>query len=68
MCWRPAWKRRPSDDQYHSARIPGGKLYRRRLFDTVRYPKGKTSEDAYVIMDILEQINRAVFTPKTEYY
>ena len=44
------------------------KLYRRALFEYVRYPKGKISEDAYVIMDIMAQVNRAVFTPRTEYY
>ena len=44
------------------------KLYKKELFHTVRYPKGKVSEDAYVIMDILDQIHTAVFTPYTAYY
>ena len=44
------------------------KLYKRRLFDNVRYPVGKVSEDAYIIMDILKQINKAVFTPYSAYY
>lgn len=44
------------------------KLYKRRLFETVRYPKGRISEDAYIIMDILDQVDKAVFTPRTEYY
>ena len=44
------------------------KLYTRRLFENVRYPKGKISEDAYIIMDILSQVDTAVFTPRTEYY
>lgn len=44
------------------------KIYKRRLFDQIRYPKGKISEDAYVIMDILQQTEKAVFTPRTEYY
>lgn len=44
------------------------KLYKRELFDHVRYPKGKISEDAYIIMDILKQIRTAVFTPYSAYY
>lgn len=44
------------------------KLYKRCLFEKVRYPKGKISEDAFVIMDILKQIQKAVFTPYAAYY
>lgn len=44
------------------------KLYKRRLFENVRYPVGKVSEDAYVIMDIMDQVNTAVFTPYSAYY
>lgn len=43
------------------------KLYKRKLFHNVRYPKGKISEDAYVIMDILDQVDTAVFTPYSAY-
>lgn len=44
------------------------KLYNRKLFVHIKYPKGKISEDAYVIMSLMEQVNVAVFTPKVEYY
>lgn len=44
------------------------KLYKRELFNSVKYPKGKISEDAYVIMDILNQVRTAVFTPYSAYY
>jgi len=44
------------------------KLYKRKLFETVRYPVGKVSEDAYVIMDIMFQVDKAVFTPYSAYY
>lgn len=44
------------------------KLYRKELFQNIRYPVGKISEDAYVIMDILDQVNLAVFTPYSAYY
>lgn len=43
------------------------KLYKRELFKNVRYPVGKISEDAYVIMDILDQVRVAVFTPYSAY-
>lgn len=43
------------------------KLYKRQLFDNVRYPVGKVSEDAYVIMDIMAQVKNAVFTPYSAY-
>lgn len=46
----------------------GTKLYRRELFQEVRYPVGKISEDAYIIMDILDQVGLAVFTPYSAYY
>lgn len=44
------------------------KLYKRECFREVRYPVGKVSEDAYVIMDILDQVHKAVFTPYAAYY
>lgn len=44
------------------------KLYKKELFDSVRYPVGKISEDAYIIMDIMNKVTLAVFTPRTEYY
>lgn len=44
------------------------KLYKRELFDHVSYPFGKVSEDAFVIMDILDQIKKAVYTPYAGYY
>ena len=44
------------------------KLYRRFLFENVRYPYGKISEDAYIIMDIMDQVKKAVFTPCSLYY
>ena len=43
------------------------KLYKHELFATVRYPVGKISEDAYIVMDILDQIHTAVFTPYSAY-
>lgn len=44
------------------------KLYKKEFFSKLRYPKGKVSEDAYIIMDIMSQVQRTVFTPYTAYY
>lgn len=44
------------------------KIYKKELFLDVRYPTGKVSEDAFVIMDILDKTSCAVFTPYTLYY
>lgn len=44
------------------------KLYARKLFDGVRYKKGVVSEDAYIIMDIMDRVRTAVFTPLGLYY
>jgi hypothetical protein len=37
------------------------KLYKRALFQKVRYPVGKISEDAYIIMDIMDQVKKSSF-------
>ncbi|MBR1796582.1 MAG: glycosyltransferase family 2 protein [Clostridiales bacterium] len=44
------------------------KLYKRELFDKVRYPEGKVSEDAFVIVDLLMECNKAVITSDQKYY
>lgn len=36
------------------------KLYKKELFNNVRYPKGRVYEDSYVILDLLESISRMV--------
>lgn len=47
---------------------PVNKLYKRYIFDEIRYPEGKESEDAFVIVDILMRANKIVFTSKQKYY
>ncbi len=44
------------------------KLYKRQLFGTIRYPKGKTTEDVYVIVDILLQVTLVAETNRTTYF
>jgi hypothetical protein len=44
------------------------KLYRRELFDTVKCPEGKNSEDAFVIVDLLDLCDKIVLTTERKYY
>lgn len=37
-----------------------GKLYKKEIFESIRYPKGKLHEDAFVICDILKQATKVV--------
>lgn len=44
------------------------KLYKKELFKNIRYPEGKLSEDAFVIVDLLMQAKKIVFTSDQFYY
>lgn len=44
------------------------KLYKRELFENLRYPEGKTTEDAFVIVDILSECKKIVATAEQKYY
>ena len=44
------------------------KLYKKNIFDTLRYPKGKTYEDAYIISDIFLIVSKASVIYKPLYY
>lgn len=44
------------------------KLYKKEIFDSIRYPEGKLSEDAFVIVEILMKAKKIVFTSRQEYY
>lgn len=44
------------------------KLYRKELFNSIRYPEGKTSEDAFVIVDILSKCSKVVMESTQKYY
>lgn len=45
------------------------KLYKKKLFHSVRYPVGKLYEDSYIILDLLEGVTRMVstYTPMYHY-
>ena len=44
------------------------KLYKREIFDSVKYPVGKTAEDAFVILHILEKAEKTAVTTEKKYY
>ena len=45
-----------------------GKLYKKYIFDSIRYPLGKCNEDEFVILDILHKANVIVYNTKSMYY
>lgn len=45
-----------------------GKLYRREIFDQIRYPEGKIYEDLHVYLDVLLRCRRIVVLSKPLYY
>lgn len=57
-------------DMYDSLYRPSAwnKLYERSIFQTLRYPKGKLYEDAYIYHEILAQLDSLVYTGTDGYY
>jgi len=45
-----------------------GKLYKKYIFDNIRYPYGKLYEDAFVIIDIFSKADRIVLNTISKYY
>lgn len=45
-----------------------GKLYKKSIFSTVRYRKGKIGEDGYAIVDVLSQAEKIVIDVRPMYY
>lgn len=48
--------------------VAWNKLYRKELWETLRYPVGKIHEDEFVITDILEAVKRATVINEKLYY
>ena len=44
------------------------KLYKRKIFDNIRYPEGLIYEDSYVIYDIMNIADSVSYVPKPLYY
>lgn len=48
--------------------MQSNKLFKRKIFDTLRYPEGKVHEDVYVIYDEYALANKVAYANKTNYY
>lgn len=58
-----------NDENAFRYAAPWGKLYKKELFDDIRYPEGKIFEDIYIAHQILYRCNRiAVIPDKLVYY
>lgn len=44
------------------------KLYKKEIFEEIRYPVGKLNEDVFILMDLLERANKITFNPSAKYY
>lgn len=44
------------------------KLYKKKLFDTIRYAEGRQAEDAFAIIDLLMECQRVVISSAQKYY
>lgn len=44
------------------------KLYKKSLFNNIKYPIGKLSEDAFVIIELLLEVKKGVLTTEQKYY
>lgn len=44
------------------------KLYKREIFETIRYAEGKIAEDAFAIVEVLMKANKIVYTSEQKYY
>lgn len=48
--------------------VPWGKLYKRSLYDNIRYPKGKYDEDEYTIYKVLFKENEIAYLNRKIYF
>lgn len=48
--------------------VAWGKLYKREIFDGIKYPVGKVHEDEHVIHEVLYNANSMVYTTEQLYY
>lgn len=48
--------------------VAWNKLYRKSIWDNLRYPKGKIHEDEFVIHHILDQVSQVVLNEGSYYY
>lgn len=44
------------------------KLYKKEVFNNIRYPIGRLNEDVFILMDLLNNCSTIVFDPQPKYY
>lgn len=47
---------------------PCNKLFRRRLFDNIRFPLGKLSEDWFIVYKLIHESNNVYYNSQPKYY
>lgn len=48
--------------------VAWNKMYDKRIFEDIKYPKGKLHEDEFIIYDILNKANKVAYTNCSYYY
>ncbi|MCR5657299.1 MAG: glycosyl transferase family 2, partial [Butyrivibrio sp.] len=48
--------------------IASGKLYKREIFQNVRFPEGRNYEDEYIISEIMERCGSVYVMDEVVYY
>lgn len=48
--------------------VAWNKLYKREIFDKIRYPVGKINEDQYIIYEVLSKAEKVAYTSVPYYY
>ena len=57
-----------ADGRYTLAAVTWNKLYRRELFQGIRFPEGKICEDGYIMHEIFGKCSQCAFTPEKMYF
>ncbi len=56
------------DNRYLLAAVAWNKLYRRDLFNYIRFPEGKICEDGYIMHEIFGKCSKSILTLEKLYY
>ena len=64
LSWLEDWK----SEAYARLVVAWNKLYEKRCFEQIRYPKGKLHEDEFVVHHLLDTQSAVAVVPQTLYY
>jgi glycosyltransferase involved in cell wall biosynthesis len=56
------------NDFYVQTTVPWGKMYKKNIFNKIRYPKSRVHEDEFVVHQYLYETQKIVYTSKKLYY